>query len=544
MTNFMTCRLLIVDDEMPIVKFLLRSLEKDGHTCQTALSANEAKSLMKSNSFDLIITDLKMPGESGLDLLKFAAEFYPETGRIMMTGYHNRDAEQKALQIGVYGYLIKPLNSQMINVTIQNSLRRVLLENQMHACLNEAQKEVVDKNRTLEAVLNNIDIGVALIDREMKVLSLNKTMELMCPEINYQKQKHCYDNITEYSTKGLCDDCPLVHAFETKMPFHTERVVRTDDVYKEYKISAIPILENDKSVNKGMILYHDLTDLMETQRSMSESSKLAAVGQLAAGITHEINTPSQFLGDNIRFLEESFKELEPLFPIIQEIQGADISDQPALYEKCRRLKEEVAKVDLDFLQSDIPEAIEQSLEGVRRVREIVMAMKDFSHPGEQDKAPSNINEQVRNTLTVCRNEWKYVAEITLDLDDNLPLVECLQNEINQVILILIVNGAHSIEEKISDGNSKMGQIHITTKNLDQKYVQLTVRDTGNGIPYPIQDKIFEAFFTTKKQGKGTGQGLSMAQHIVMEKHCGKLGFSSEPGVGTEFSITLPVSSAD
>jgi two-component system, NtrC family, sensor kinase len=481
-----------------------------------------------------------MPGESGLGLLKFAAEHYPATGRIMMTGFNTMETAKEVLKVGVYGYLLKPLEKELVRITVQNCLRHMLLENQMKACLAEAQKEVMNINLMLETILNNIDVGVVLIDPEMRMLKWNSTMELLFPQIQGKKGTHCFELIPEHPRSALCDECSTVKAFEMKRPMHTERIISTKDGLKELRISSLPIIEHDKSIKKGMILYYDITEIMEGQRAVSESNKLVAVGQLASGIAHEINTPVQFVGDNIGYLRDTFGNLQPLFSLTKEIQESGCDDQTSLHERCLRLQEVAEAADLDFILQDIPDAIAQSLEGVKRISDIVKAMKDFAHPGEQEKTLADLNGLIQATLTVCKNEWKYVAEITLNLDSDLPQVECLSSEISQVILVLVVNAAHSIEEKIADGTCKMGKIHIATKRYEENRVQIVIQDTGKGIPAEIQEKIFQAFFTTKKRGKGTGQGLTMARNIITEKHNGQLLFTSEPGNGTEFSIILPV----
>lgn len=542
MSILLKARLLIVDDEMPITKLLQRVLQNDGHVCETALSVSEAKEKLKEKPFDLIITDLKMPNESGLDLLRFSAKYYPEIGRIMMTGFNTMETAHEILELGVYGYLIKPLNRDMILITVQNALQHRLLENQMQACLAKAQKEVFDKHNTLETILNNIDVGVTVIDLDLRILDQNKTMKLMFPKIEWEKPNHCFEIMGHTPTNQVCSDCPMQKAFDTKLPTSYDRLIMTEHGHKEFRISALPIVGDGGNINKGLLLFHDVSDIMENQKIASESNKLAAVGQLAAGIAHEINTPTQFLGDNINFLQDSFEDLEKLFSINKEIQGINCSDRGITQEICIRLQKEAEQADLDYLAEEIPAAINQSKDGVERIADIVKAIKYFTHPGEQEKTASNINELIKSTLTVCRNEWKYVAEIQLSLDEYLPMVECLQSEISQVLLILIVNSAHSIEEDMVNENNSRGVIHVSTKKHNSQHVQIVISDTGKGIPSEIQDKIFQAFFTTKKRGKGTGQGLFMANNIITEKHDGNLSFTSKVNKGTEFSIILPIHS--
>ncbi len=186
----------------------------------------------------------------------------------------------------------------------------------------------------------------------------------------------------------------------------------------------------------------------------------------------------------------------------------------------------------------MPTALRQSLEGVDRVATIVRAMKEFSHPGTLQKQEVNINHGIRNTITVSRNEWKYVAEIETDLDETLPAVPCLPGELNQVILNLIVNAAHAIRDR-TGGDGTKGTIRVTTRRADD-WVEIRVTDDGAGIPAAIRDRVFEPFFTTKEVGKGTGQGLTIAHAVITKKHGGTLTFETEEGRGTTFIIRLPL----
>jgi signal transduction histidine kinase len=195
--------------------------------------------------------------------------------------------------------------------------------------------------------------------------------------------------------------------------------------------------------------------------------------------------------------------------------------------------------DLDFVATEVPTAIDQGLDGARRVGKIVRAMKEFSHPDSADKTATDLNRAIESTITVARNEWKYVADIALEFDASLPAVICYPGEINQVILNLLINAAHSIKERVKEGQK--GRITLRTRGMGD-FVQITIRDTGTGIPEAIRTRVFEPFFTTKEVGKGTGQGLALAHSVIVKKHHGRIWFETEAGQGTTFFIDLPTSS--
>jgi signal transduction histidine kinase len=207
-----------------------------------------------------------------------------------------------------------------------------------------------------------------------------------------------------------------------------------------------------------------------------------------------------------------------------------------LQTQIEAIKQTIEEADLEYLHEETPVTIEQSISGAKQVARIVLAMKDFAHPGATQASMTDLNKLITTTSVVCKNEWKLVADVDLQLDENLPEVNCMGGEISQVILVLIVNAAHAIDAAQLDDK---GTITITTKVVDNK-VEMRVRDTGTGIPEKIRESVFNPFFTTKDVGKGTGQGLAIAQDIVVGKHGGELFFETEEGVGTTFIMRLPL----
>jgi PAS domain S-box-containing protein len=284
----------------------------------------------------------------------------------------------------------------------------------------------------------------------------------------------------------------------------------------------------------------DVTDRLILEGQLRQSQKLEAIGQLAAGIAHEINTPTQYVGDNVTFIKESWGGLDDLLRLSQTL-ATTAKDGPGLaQESLTRLEEAVERADLDFLLERIPKSLEDTLDGVRRIAKIVLAMKEFSHPGGEDMAAIDINHAIETTLTVARNEWKYVAEVETYFDTSRPLVPCLAGEFNQVILNLLTNAAHAIGDKRNGGPAtEMGNICIRTKR-ERDSAMIQIADSGCGIDPRHRSRIFELFFTTKEVGRGTGQGLALAHSVIVKKHGGQIWFESELGVGTTFFIRLPI----
>jgi signal transduction histidine kinase len=211
---------------------------------------------------------------------------------------------------------------------------------------------------------------------------------------------------------------------------------------------------------------------------------------------------------------------------------------PISPQTLQRLEALAQGADFAFLQTEIPHAIEQSLEGIQRVTKIVRAMKEFSHPGSEEKKPIDINQTIDTTITVARNEWKYVADVETRFAPDLPLVLCHAGEFNQVILNLLINAAQAIGQAVGDGSQGKGKIVVSTVR-DQDWVEISIADTGVGIPEAVRSRVFEPFFTTKPVGRGTGQGLALAHTAIVRRHGGKIWFDSERGKGTTFYIRIP-----
>lgn len=257
----------------------------------------------------------------------------------------------------------------------------------------------------------------------------------------------------------------------------------------------------------------------ELETQLVHAQKMEAVGQLASGIAHEINSPSQFANDNILFLKEA---VEGFIAKLDNTENAP------------------DEKELSFLKGNASEAAEQAKEGISRITTIVKSMKNFAYrDAESAKKPNDLNQAIESTIVVATNEWKYHAEIKKELDENLPMVPCNIGEINQVVLNLIVNGAHAIRDR--DEASVKGEIKISTKHYpSDDCVVISITDNGGGIPQQVQERIFEPFFTTKEVGVGTGQGLAIAHNVVVKSHNGQIWFQSVENQGTTFFIKLPM----
>ncbi len=333
----------------------------------------------------------------------------------------------------------------------------------------------------------------------------------------------------------------LVRLEESDAEFGWSRAVRrveaylrpTEGVEIPVLFSACPMVGDGGAIEGAACLATDLRERKKLEMDLRQAQKLESIGALAAGIAHEINTPIQFVGDSAHFLSEAWEDVSGVLGAYEDLLAAVESgrDPKASIEKVAQTTEEA---DLDFLREEVPDAVERTLEGVGRVSSIVKAMKEFSHPGGAETAPSDLNASIETTLTVARNEYKYIAELETELGD-LPMVVCSIGDVNQVILNLVVNAAHAIEAT----GKERGRIVVRSRH-EGEWVVVEVEDDGGGIPDEVRSRIFDPFFTTKEVGKGSGQGLAIARNVVVDKHGGDLRFDVREGVGTTFRVELPI----
>jgi Na+/proline symporter/signal transduction histidine kinase len=383
--------------------------------------------------------------------------------------------------------------------------------------------EVVENQAFLQEVLEGILAAIFVINQDtQEVLDCNSIAEKM---LGYTKQALLENpdalfktGVLQRAGEGKLDTCELIVKRQTG--------------------ESIPVLRNVlQVVYKGIpaeaLILFDTTERKALERRANMAQKLQSIGQLAAGIAHEINTPIQFISTNMEFLEEASRGMSLVTQSLQTVMAAS---PPEIVDK---LQSDLDEADWEYLMEEVPTAIEQSKHGLARVASIVKAMKDFSHPSSKEKEDIVVNSIIETTVLVARNEWKYVSDVTMDLAADLPSVPCLVDEMGQVVLNLLTNAAQAIGEKLGNNPSgEKGEIHISTRVVDS-FVEIRIRDTGQGIPAGVREKIFDPFFTTKEVGRGTGQGLAISHDIITQKHRGTITFETEEGSGSIFIIRLP-----
>jgi PAS domain S-box-containing protein len=390
-------------------------------------------------------------------------------------------------------------------------------------------------HRETDILLNSLPSLLIGLDANGGIQQWNKAATMI---LGWQEEFVSGKTLDECGVKWLTADVSSrVEASVREPAKHRLDGVRLErnGIMRTLGLRAIEL--NTDSVTSILIVGADITERLELEEQLRQAHKLESIGQLAAGIAHEINTPTQYIGDNVEFLKGAFEDLTVLLRSYDRLLDATKDGVPA-DEVVEGVLAAVASSEAPYLLAEIPKAIDQTLDGVSRVSSLVGAMKEFSHPDTKGKMAVDLNRSIESTITVARNEWKYVADLETDFDPTLQSVSCLPGEFNQAILILIVNAAHAIADVIAKGGPERGKIKVQTRKCAD-WDEVRIEDTGGGIPAAIRSRIFDPFFTTKEIGKGTGQGLAIARSVIVSKHGGTIHFETEEGKGTTFIIRLP-----
>ncbi len=404
--------------------------------------------------------------------------------------------------------------------------------------LELSSQELFEANSQMRAVFESIPDLLFRLDQQGTILDLKTGLGT---DTLLQSDKLLGTKIHETVITQINDSfLETLHKVGTEKRVITLEYCHTlGEQVSHYEIRLTPLLDN-----QVVAIIRNITDRKNAEQErkkievqMRNLQKMESIGHLAAGIAHEINTPTQYVGDNTRFFQDSFESIRSVLHSYRELLTA-AECNTITPELLVSVEKTIEDADLEYRMEQIPQAIHETLEGVERVAKIVRSMKEFSHPGGKEKAAANLNSAIESTVSVARSEWKYVADVTLELDPNLPPVLCYVGEFNQVILNLIINGAHAIGDVVKDTGAK-GSITVSTRR-DGDYVEVRVTDTGAGIPEAIRPHVFEPFFTTKEVGRGTGQGLSVAYNSIVQQHGGSIQFFSEVGRGTMFVVRLPI----
>jgi two-component system, NtrC family, sensor kinase len=507
------------------------------------------RSLAESRPYAVAFVDMRMPpGQDGLKTILDCWSLDPQLQVVICSAYSDYSWREISAATGETDQLVilrKPFDPEEVlqlahalsrKWEVQRALQRQL--NNLEGLVAMRTREVSERQALFQLILENAADLIAVVDGQGRRLYNSPS----------------YEKVLGFTPAELQASDAFAHIHPEDLA--AVRVARENAkrngrgepvVYRmQHRDGSWRVLESCAGVVRGIdggvaflvIVARDITQRHELEFKQQLGQKLESIGRLAAGIAHEINTPTQYITDNTHFLGDAFRMMTQ---VLQEYRscrsrlttpGGEVSG-PGEVAAAKTAAE------FDYYVQEIPHAIEQSLDGLSRISKIVGSLKEFSHPNPPDKAPVDLNRAIEVAVGVTRHEWKYVAEVVTELDPALPAVPCLLDEINQVMLNLIVNAAHTIADALKARGETLGRITIRTR-IDQEAALIEVADTGMGIASALRGRIFEPFFTTKGVGKGTGQGLAIVHAIVVNHHGGNVDFSSEVGRGTTFRVWLPL----
>jgi len=596
-------KVLVIEDNPSdafLLKTLLTQTEPVRFNLVCATSLAEGLENLSETAFDIMLLDLSLPDSVGSATIDKVRIYALDVPIIVLTGLDDDEIAMQAVQAGAQDYLAKgDLDENMLTRAIRYAVERHRLQTELaqaqrqeEAILKQANDDLEMRVEVRTAELQEANTHLqAEIDERTKaererealvnhLIAANQALEVLTKEVQQNHREierliaeipsiligvEADDRISQWNAKAeealalSRGDVLGGNLASSLMPWDHETVLagvrrcrelqraieldnvkfaRADQTHGFLRLTVSPFpLGSDNNLGV-LILGYDITDRRLLESQLAQAQKLEAIGQLAAGIAHEINTPTQYVNDNTRFLEEAFHDLVTLMNqyevVCQAVQTSCLTDA-----HLKAVEALAADIDAPYLCDEIPLALQQSLEGLERIATIVRAMKDFSHPGGEDKVSADLNKAIESTITVARNEWKYVADMVVDFDPDLPDVPCFIGDINQAVLNIIINAAHAIGDLVAAGKLSKGTITVQTRHVDDA-VEIRIQDTGGGIPDAIQNKIFDPFFTTKAVGRGTGQGLAIAHGVVVDKHGGTISFETASGCGSTFIIRLPL----
>lgn len=499
--------------------------------------------------FAMAFVDMRMPpGWDGLETIENLWKVDPELQVVICTAYADYSWSEVVERLGSndrWLVLKKPFDNAEVCQIASALTKKRQLSDQLRAQLGKLERRLdegtlalQEREQRLRNILDTAPDGIITFDECGVIESVNPAAcNLFGFEAGRVIGKSIGSLLSGSPETGQCEVRDIFALNENALASSVEvESIRTDGGIfpAQWTVGSA---SNDNCQFYTAIV-RDLSEHKQLQCNLAQAQKLESVGQLAAGIAHEINTPTQYIGDNIRFLRDAFFDIKKVLERLQLLCSAcqEGNSYPDLVNDALQAS---TACDIEFVLGEVPDTIDQTLEGIARVASIVQAMKEFSHPGDDEKSLVDIHASLQTSITVSRNEWKYVAEVRRDFATDMPLVPCLVGRLNQVFLNLIVNAAHAIEAAGAGAENEKGTISISTSHTDQ-WAIIEISDTGTGIPPEIRNRIFDPFFTTKGVGKGTGQGLAIARSVVVDKHGGTIDVISEPQQGTTFVIRLPL----
>ncbi len=545
---------LVVDDDPHIIDMLQGVLSRSDYRTIVAENAGVALKALEEgrNSIDVVLTDVWMPDVSGIKLLEMIHGINPQLPVILMTAYADQKTIEVAIRQKAFDFISKPINFAELETALEKAVKHVTLleleQNYLHMLEETVEKrtrELQDRHEELKSLFRQVEAIKAEWERTMDCIS-----DFIILTDNKGRIRRCNRAFRDFCATGYQDIVGnewhpflALHGLTAPSPAPSGTELHHETTDRWFILNSSPFIGIDDVSVKGLVITivdtselkqtaRKLTsaceDLQKTQLQMLQREKMASIGQLAAGVAHEINNPIGFVSSNLSTL---VKYVERLSIFIS--RQAEICAPQMTAESCAELDKARDELKIERILADLSPLIAESLDGVGRVRTIVRDLKSFSRSDEGEYKSADMIECLDSAVNIVWSELKYKATLQRNYSE-LPPVFCYPQQLNQVFMNLLVNAAHAID--------RQGVVTIDTRHENNE-VLISISDTGCGIPAGNLDRIFEPFFTTKESGQGTGLGLSISYAIV-KRHHGEISVESTPGKGTTFFVRIPVSCAE
>ena len=533
-----TYRILIVDDESSVAGLLCRVLEGAGFKTSRAADGLLALDQVASFAPDLVITDIRMPKLSGVDLVERLQSNGEVIPSIFMTGYTDYESLSRAIKLQPYGFLEKPFSPDKLVALAERAYSDHIRQRQeqmytdvLYETVQERTQELafrterlLAEKELLQGIISSATFGLIAVDANCNVHLLN----------SYARELTCQlpDSAVPYLGQPLNDlvlpelQSDMKTMFEQCLSSGTtvERKLEVQRTSQRFHVVVYPIIHRE-AVTAIVFVIHDVTEMEQLQSRLIQAAKLASIGELAAGVAHEINNPLGFVTSNCGTLNRYVKSINEYLTIIHNL----LSEPDHSADCASRIDKSRTELDIDYIMEDGGPLIKETMDGLARVSKIVSDLKTFARVDSQEPEMYEVETVLDNALNLCRNETKYKLEIVREYNAGVEL-SGFPTQLAQVFTNIIVNAAHATMEK--------GRLIVSTAT-DDGHVVIEFADTGSGIPEEILPKIFDPFFTTKEPGKGTGMGLSISYGII-KRHGGTITARSKVNEGTTFTIRLPL----
>ena len=521
---------LIADDDPETLSVLERIMKEEGYEVLSATDGRQAAGMLELTVPDLVLSDVAMPGIDGYSLCRQVKERFSilHIPVILVTGRLSDDDVRKGLDAGAADYVKKPFDVFDLRLRVRNQIR-----------IHELLRREINLSSIVRSIAASAQDAIVVMDNEGRISHWNQSAERVFGYMTEEALGQDLHSLVapDYMIPVIL---PALTSFresgDGKALGKTVELVARHQSGREFPVElSLSRIQIDNGWHAVGIV-RDISERRVLESELAHARKLEAVGQLASGIAHEINTPTQFIGDSLHFIKDAVADLQSLLETYRKTIGRGVCGGVSESD-INAIKEAELDADVAFVSENLPQAVECALDGVARIAKIVGAMREFAHSAPEEMAPADLTRALENTLIITKNEYKYVADVETDFGD-LPPVVCRIDELNQVFLNLIVNAAHAIGDVVENTNGR-GTIRVSSCVVGD-CAEVRIADTGGGIPQDVQERVFEPFYTTKGVGRGSGQGLAIAWSVVVKKHRGSLTFKSEEGVGTTFVVRIPL----